>query len=138
MNFPRQYLFNLILLHLIIVIGACNIKSNSLPQADAEKSIHDFLIKNPFETDSVSITDQSIVQIGMSNIYAESRSNIKVDFQNRTGKKAALLFEFMRDHDNNWFLVSVEVVEKTSAELNRWSEDHKKIRYPVEKIEMPK
>lgn len=102
------------------------LNSNSLKQADAEKTILEFLANNKIETPTETISPEAIEKIEETNVYTQFNTSVHVHFKN-----VELIFIFTRT-PNKWFLKSVESdTDDVSKELKEWLNTKKKLNIAV-------
>lgn len=108
-------------------IASSSSKSNSLTQENAEKSIREFLTTHSLKTTELEISPTTIIKIGKTNVYSESHTCVKVDFNISNNQSLTLLFDFSRKPKNRWFLRSVEEVDVPLQELTNWLKANKSV-----------
>lgn len=107
------------------VFISCN--SNSLTQANAEKTIREFLSTHRISTSTFEISSSTIQKIEKTNVYSQFDASVRVSFKSKNEQGFTLLFDFTRTPKNKWFLKSVEEVDGSTQGLSDWLNRNKKL-----------
>ncbi len=102
---------------------SCN--NNSLTQANAEKTIREFLSTHTIKTSTLEVSPSTIQTIAKTNVYSQFNTSVKVSFKSKVDENIMLLFLFTRTPRNKWFLKSVEGLDGPIQELENWLNTNK-------------